>query len=59
MLSAANDSAVDMCVNGMVGFDDIPKIVASTMKKHKLIKKPRLSQILEAEKWAREDAKIV
>ena len=57
VLSAANDSAVELFLKGRIGFDDIPKIVSSTMKKHKLIKKPKLSQILEAEKWARGEAK--
>ncbi len=53
VLSAANDSAVEMFLNGRIKFPDIPKIVSSTMKKHKFIKKPSLKQILEAEKWAR------
>ncbi len=53
VLSAANDSAVEMFLNGRIKFTDIPKIVSSTMKKHKFIKKPSLEQILQAEKWAR------
>lgn len=57
VLSAANDSAVEMFLNGRIKFTDIPKIVAVTMKKHKFIKRPSLKQILEAEKWARESAK--
>ena len=57
VLSAANDSAVELFLDNKIGFDDIPKIVSSTMRKHKLIKKPKLSQILEAEKWARLEAR--
>ncbi|MFA5103646.1 MAG: 1-deoxy-D-xylulose-5-phosphate reductoisomerase [Candidatus Margulisiibacteriota bacterium] len=58
VLSAANDSAVELFLNGKIKFTDIPKIVRSTMKKHKLIKKPSLDQILSAEKWARANSKF-
>lgn len=56
VLSAANDSAVEMFLNDKIKFTDIPKIVARTMKKHKFIKTPTLNQILQAEKWARAEA---
>ncbi len=56
VLSAANDSAVELFLKGKIGFTDIPKIVASVMKRHQLIRKPSLQQVLEAEKWAREEA---
>ena len=55
VLSAANDTAVELFLNGRIKYNDIPKIVASAMKKHKLIKHPTLEQILEAEIWAREE----
>ncbi len=56
VLSAANDSAVEMFLKDKIKFTDIPRIVRSTMKEHKLIKKPSLDQILESEKWARAEA---
>ena len=56
VLSAANDSAVEMFLSGRIKFTDISKIVSSTMKKHKFIKKPSLAQILQTEKWARAEA---
>jgi len=56
VLSAANDTAVELFLKGKIGFTDIPKIVSSVLKKHRFIKKPTLAQVLEAEKWAREEA---
>ena len=57
VLSAANDTAVELFLNAKIGFYDIPGIVSSVMKKHRLIKSPKLGQILEAEKWARLEAR--
>jgi len=56
VMSAANDSAVELFLSGRIGFYDIPRIISSVMKRHKPVKKPGLSQILAAEKWAREEA---
>jgi len=58
VMSAANDSAVDLFLNNKIRFTDIPKIIASVMRRHKLIKKPSLVEILEAEIWARAEAGV-
>lgn len=67
VLSAANDTAVEMFLKDKIKFTDIPKIVSKVMRNHsgethnyvsqQYISKPSLDQILEAEKWAREEAK--
>ncbi|MCX5749981.1 MAG: 1-deoxy-D-xylulose-5-phosphate reductoisomerase [Candidatus Saganbacteria bacterium] len=58
VMSAANDTAVEMFLKGKIRFTDIPKIVLSVMKKHEFIRKPSLAQILKAEKWARTEAGV-
>ena len=59
VLSAANDTAVELFLDAKIGFYDIPGIVSSIMKKHRFIKSPKLGQILEAEKWARLEAEKI
>jgi 1-deoxy-D-xylulose-5-phosphate reductoisomerase len=59
VLSAANDTAVELFLDGKIGFNDIPKTVSYVMRRHRLIRKPSLHQILEAEFWARETARQI
>ncbi len=57
VLNAANEVSVSAFLDNKINFVDIPKIIEATMSKHKKIEQPELSDIFEADKWAREQAK--
>lgn len=57
ILNAANEIAVDLFLKNKIKFLDIPEVVYSTMVKHTVIKHPSLDQIMEADSWARNEAK--
>lgn len=59
VLNAANEVLVEKFLNSEIGFLDIPSRIEKTMAHHKLIKKPDLNQILEADLWAREFAREI
>ena len=54
VLNAANEVAVDSFLNRKISFLKIPEIVGKTMDNHPVLRNPGLSDILEADKWARE-----
>jgi len=54
VLNGANEAAVALFLSGKIGFLDIAKLVEKAMDAHKTIKTPALSDIFEADKWARE-----
>ncbi len=53
VLNAANEMAVDAFLNGNISFTNIPEVIIKTMEKHFVIANPALSDILEADLWAR------
>lgn len=53
VLNAANEVAVDAFLNYRTPFVKIPNIIRNTMDKHAVIMNPDLSDILEADGWAR------
>lgn len=55
VLNAANEVAVDLFLNGKIKFLEIPEVIKKTMYKHNLILTPNLDDILEADKWARQE----
>jgi 1-deoxy-D-xylulose-5-phosphate reductoisomerase len=55
-MSAANEVAVKLFLEGKIGFDKIPKIVEKVMKSHRVTRSPNLRDILSADKDARETA---
>jgi 1-deoxy-D-xylulose-5-phosphate reductoisomerase len=57
VLNAANEVFVEQFLNHEIGFLGIPKGIEKIMAAHRLVKKPSLKQILEADHWAREEAK--
>ncbi|WP_027338729.1 1-deoxy-D-xylulose-5-phosphate reductoisomerase [Halonatronum saccharophilum] len=57
VLNAGNEIAVDMFLNGGIKFLDIPRVISKVMSVHHLVDSPSLDQILEADRWAREQAK--
>jgi 1-deoxy-D-xylulose-5-phosphate reductoisomerase len=56
VLNAANEVAVEAFLQGRIGFDRIPAVVASTMQGHKPTPLRELNDALEADQWAKEKA---
>jgi 1-deoxy-D-xylulose-5-phosphate reductoisomerase len=56
VLNAANEMAVDAFLQGRIGFDQIPRVVASTMNGHKATPLREVEAALEADQWAKEKA---
>lgn len=56
VLNAANEVAVENFLMERIPFTSIPQIVDSTMQKHVTKLNPSLDDILEADRWAREQA---
>lgn len=55
-LTAANEEAVRLYLEGKIKFTGIINIVKKVLGKHKNIKHPSIGQILAAEGWAKEQA---
>ncbi len=53
VFNAANEVAVEAFCNRHITFDQIPAVVAETMKYHEVVPHPSLEQILAADAWAR------
>lgn len=56
VLNAANEVAVGAFLKQRLGFVDIISIVEKVLKSHKVVKKPKLNDIIKADTWAREKA---
>jgi len=56
VLSAADEVAVEKFLEGAIKFTEIPKLIKEVMDKHKSQKVAGLEQILQIEKWAKEEA---
>ena len=56
VLNAANEVAVENFLAGRLPFLAIAAVVEETMLKHQSLTKPTLEDILEADRWAREQA---
>lgn len=54
-LNAANEVAVQAFLDNQIRFTDIVKIVKIIMEKHLTINKPSLEEVMEADRWAREE----
>ena len=57
VLNAANEIAVNAFLNREISFNKIPEIIKKTMKSHKVCHAKGISDILKADRWAREHAK--
>lgn len=53
VLNGADEQAVSMFLDEKIKFMDIPMLVRSALNAHEPIENPTVSQILEADKWAR------
>ncbi|MBT8350995.1 MAG: 1-deoxy-D-xylulose-5-phosphate reductoisomerase [Deltaproteobacteria bacterium] len=56
VLNAANEMAVNAFLNQGVSFTNIFNIIDKTMESHKIVKNPILSDIIDADQWARKKA---
>lgn len=54
VLNAADEMAVDLFLSGRIRFDQITDIVDRVLQDHKVVVQPGLSEILNADQWARE-----
>ncbi len=59
VLNAADEEAVDAFLNKKIRFDEIYPMVERIVLKHKSTHQPSLRQILEADDWARSEARKV
>ena len=59
VLSAANEVAVQAFLKHRISFVKIPEIIRETMERHTVVRDPSLADILEADRWAREQAKMI
>lgn len=57
VLNAANEISVSAFLAGKAGFNSIPEIIAKVMRLHRSIAEPSLRDVLEADSWARQEAK--
>ena len=55
VLNAANEICVEAFLNERIAFIEIPRFIDKVMSDHKVIDHPSLSDILEADQWAREE----
>jgi 1-deoxy-D-xylulose-5-phosphate reductoisomerase len=59
VLNAANEEAVKAFLAGGIRFTDIPLIIEAVMEKHKRKKAVSITDILSADRWARQEAKQI
>ena len=59
MLNAANEVAVHGFLEKQISFLNIPEINTEIMARHSAVANPILSDILEADQWARDQAEQV
>jgi 1-deoxy-D-xylulose-5-phosphate reductoisomerase len=56
VLNAANEIVVEAFLKRRITFGQIPAMILSVLEKHKAVSKPGLDDILEADRWARQEA---
>ncbi len=59
VLCAADEAAVDLFINGEIGFLQIAEIIRGTLDQHKPVSCPALEEIIEADRWAEETARKI
>lgn len=55
VLNAANESAVALFQEGAIPFTDIARHVRHALEEHRFVSSPSLDDLLEADRWAREE----
>lgn len=59
VLNGANETAVQMFLDGKIGFMDIPKIISTVMEEHKPVPSPSLDDLLSANSFAMKRAEEI
>lgn len=59
VLNSANEIIVEAFLEGKLRFADIPDSLMQVLDKHKSISNPNLEDILEADRWARQEAAAI
>jgi len=59
VLIAADEEAVEAFLKGKIDFLSIYKVVEKVVLRHTIVKNPSLQEILQADQWAREEARGV
>jgi len=59
VLNAANEVAVNAFLEQLISFLDIAKVIANTMENHHVVCKPIFSDIIAADRWARQQAEEI
>ncbi|MBL8014245.1 MAG: 1-deoxy-D-xylulose-5-phosphate reductoisomerase [Candidatus Omnitrophica bacterium] len=57
VLNAADEVAVEAFLNRKIKLTKIFDVVSKVVKKHRLVLKPNLQEVLEADQWAREETR--
>lgn len=57
VLNAADEEAVEAFLEGRIDFPSIYKVIEKVVNRHKIAPFPSLSDIYEADRWARQEAK--
>jgi len=55
VLNAANEACVRAFLEDQLAFPRIPGLIEKTLRSHRLVAKPTLAEILEADAWAHEE----
>ena len=56
VLNAANEVAVNHFLNGQIGFLDIAAVNEEVLSAHRVTPEPDIEEVLEADRWARQEA---
>ncbi len=59
VLNAADEEVVEKFLHGKIDFLSIYKVVEKVVLRHKIIKNPSLQDILQADHWARQEARNI
>lgn len=59
VLSAADEVAVDLFLEGRLPFSGIRRVLAETLERHRPVRHPSVEEVLEADAWARATARSV
>ena len=56
VLNGANDAAVQTYLDGLIHFEDIPRVIGEVLERHTPAPHPTLDEILAVDAWARQTA---
>jgi 1-deoxy-D-xylulose-5-phosphate reductoisomerase len=53
VVNAADEVAVSAFLDGVIGFDHIPRIISETLRIHRYESNPGVDEVLASDRWAR------